>query len=49
VLAVDRRSIRYRSSSPDDGAIRTRLRELAAIRRRFGYQRLKRGERLCNE
>jgi len=40
VLAADRSSIRYRSSGPDDGAIRTRLRELAAIRRRFGYRRL---------
>jgi putative transposase len=40
VLAVDRSSVRYRSSRPDDGPIRTRLRELAAVRRRFGYRRL---------
>src|ERR1700742_1505183 len=40
VLAVDRSGVRYRSSRPDDGAIRTRLRELASIRRRFGYRRL---------
>lgn len=40
VLAADRSSVRYRSSRPDDAAIRTRLRELAAIRRRFGYRRL---------
>ena len=41
VLAVDRSAVRYRSSRPDDGAIRTRLRELAAVRRRFGYRRLR--------
>src|ERR1700749_1600282 len=33
-------SIRYRSIRPDDAAVRARLRELAAIRRRFGYRRL---------
>ncbi|EIZ80800.1 transposase, partial [Novosphingobium sp. Rr 2-17] len=32
--------IRYRSSRPDDGLLRERLRELAAERRRFGYRRL---------
>jgi putative transposase len=37
---VDRSSVRYRSHRPDDGAIRLRLRELAAERRRFGYRRL---------
>jgi putative transposase len=40
VLAADRSSVRYRSSRPDDAAILTRLRELAAIRRQFGYRRL---------
>ena len=40
VLGVDRRSVRYRSSRPDDAAVRARLRELAAVRRRFGYRRL---------
>jgi putative transposase len=39
-IAVDRSSIRYRSRRPDDGVLRTRLRELAAARRRFGYRRL---------
>lgn len=39
-IGVDRSSMRYRSSRPEDGAVRTRLRELAAIRRRFGYRRL---------
>ena len=39
-LGADRTSIRYRSSRPDDASIRARLRELAAIRGRFGYRRL---------
>ena len=39
-LGTDRTSIRYRSTRPDDTAVRTRLRELAAQRRRFGYRRL---------
>ncbi len=39
-LGADRTSIRYRSTRPDDAAIRARLRDLAAIRRRFGYRRL---------
>ena len=40
VLGADRTSVRYRSTSPDDAAVRARLRELAAVRRRFGYRRL---------
>lgn len=32
--------IRYEPTRPDDGALRQRLRELAAARRRFGYRRL---------
>ena len=32
--------MRYRSARPDDIDLRTRLRELAAQRRRFGYRRL---------
>jgi putative transposase len=40
VIGVDRTSVRYRNLRPDDGAIRARLRELAAVRRRFGYRRL---------
>src|SRR5205814_1295345 len=39
-LEVDRSSVRYRSSRPDDAMARARLRELAALRRRFGYRRL---------
>ena len=39
-LGADRTSIRSRSGRPDDAAIRARLRELAAVRRRFGYRRL---------
>ena len=39
-IGADRGSIRYRSRRPDDSAIRARLRELAASRRRFGYRRL---------
>lgn len=39
-LEADRTSVRYRSSRPDEAAVRGRLRELAAIRRRFGYRRL---------
>lgn len=31
---------RYRSCRDDDGALRARLRSLAACRRRFGYRRL---------
>lgn len=40
VIGADRTSMRYRSIRPDDAALRTRLRELAAERRRFGYRRL---------
>ena len=40
VLGVDRTSVRYRGDRPDDAAVRARMRELAAIRRRFGYRRL---------
>src|SRR5438094_4372481 len=39
-LEVDRSSVRYRSCRPDDARARARLRELAAVRRRFGYRRL---------
>ena len=39
-LGADRSSVRYRSVRPDDAGLRTRLRELAAVRRRFGYRRL---------
>lgn len=40
VISADRTSIRYRSVRPDDAALRARRRELAAVRRRFGYRRL---------
>jgi putative transposase len=39
-LAVDRTSTRYRSARPDGADLRARLRELASLRRRFGYRRL---------
>jgi len=39
-LEADRTSVRYHSTRGDDAAIRTRLRELASQRRRFGYRRL---------
>jgi len=40
LIAADRKMIRYRSRRPPDIELRTRLRELANQRRRFGYRRL---------
>jgi putative transposase len=40
VIEADRTSMRYCSVRPDDAGLRARLRELAAVRRRFGYRRL---------
>lgn len=41
LVGAGRASVRYRSrGSKDDGALRERLRELAAARPRFGYRRL---------
>ncbi|WP_132833503.1 IS3 family transposase [Sphingomonas sp. PP-CC-3G-468] len=40
VVGADRTSMRYRSCRGDDGDLRSRLRELAQQRRRFGYRRL---------
>jgi putative transposase len=40
VIGADRSSIRYCCRRPDDGPVRSRLREIAALRRRFGYRRL---------
>jgi transposase InsO family protein len=40
VVSVDRKMIRYRSRRPSDIELRTRLRDLANQRRRFGYRRL---------
>jgi putative transposase len=40
MAGVDRSTIRYRPTRPDDAELRKRLRELAQARRRFGYRRL---------
>ena len=40
LIGVSRRVARYCSARPDDAALRARLCELAAERRRFGYRRL---------
>lgn len=40
VLSVDRSSVRYAGRRPDDAALRTQLRAVAAERRRFGYRRI---------
>jgi putative transposase len=40
LVELDRSTLRYRCRRPEDTAIRERLRELAAERRRFGYRRL---------
>jgi putative transposase len=40
VIRADRRMVRYRSRRPNDAALRSRLHELAAEQRRFGYRRL---------
>lgn len=40
ILAVDRTSMRYAHRRSDDGDLRSRLREIAGERRRFGYRRL---------
>ena len=39
-IGVDHSSVRYHCRRPNDVALRIRLRELAAVRRRFGYRRL---------
>jgi len=39
LVGIDPRVYRYRSTRPDDAGLRTRLRELASERRRFGYRR----------
>lgn len=39
-LSIDRSMVRYRSLRGDDAAVRLRIRELAQVRRRFGYRRL---------
>lgn len=40
VIGADRSSARYRSTKPNDGVLRARLKVLAEERRRFGYRRL---------
>ena len=40
LVGLDRSTLRYQRKRPDDAALRQRLRELAAERRRFGYRRL---------
>ena len=40
VVGADRTTVRYRSRRPSDTALRSRLRDLACERRRFGYRRL---------
>jgi putative transposase len=39
-LAVDRSSVRYVSRRADDAELRTRIRDIASERRRFGYRRV---------
>ena len=40
VATVDRSTYRYRSVADPQTAVRMRLRELAAVRVRYGYRRL---------
>lgn len=40
IIGADRTMVRYRSRRPPDTELRGRLRELASVRRRFGYRRL---------
>ena len=40
LITADRTMVRYRSTRPPETALRTRLRDLANERRRFGYRRL---------
>jgi putative transposase len=40
LVSADRKMIRYRSQRPHDTELRSRLRDLANQRRRFGYRRL---------
>lgn len=40
LVGIDPRVYRYKSARPDDAELRKRLKELASLRRRFGYRRL---------
>jgi putative transposase len=41
IIGADRSALRYRDRRADDAATRTRLKQLAPERRRFGWRRLK--------
>ena len=40
VLGIDRSSVRYKSTRPDDAHLRDAMKKVAAERRRFGYRRI---------
>ena len=40
ILSVDRSSVRYRSTRPDDAELREAMKKVASERRRFGYRRI---------
>ncbi len=40
VLRIDRSSVRYKSTRPDDTDLREAMKQVAAERRRFGYRRI---------
>jgi putative transposase len=40
VIAAHRRTMRYRSRKPDQSPLRQRIKELAAVRVRYGYRRI---------
>ena len=40
ILAVDRSSMRYQSTRPDDADLREAMKKVASERRRFGYRRI---------
>jgi putative transposase len=40
LVGIDHSTLRYQARRADDQPVRQRLRELAAVRRRFGYRRL---------
>jgi len=40
IIGVDRTSVRYQRTTPDDADLRARIKTLAHERRRFGYRRL---------
>jgi hypothetical protein len=40
LIGIEPKTYRYASTGDDDAALRQRLRELASLRRRFGYRRL---------